>query len=269
MNKAIFSGFIVIIVLLGGYYLTSTSRPEEINQTLQETLRPEESVDENWWLILGGLMNIEDDSWSTIHGELKATDSLRKKYLRTNPLDTDNGYHPQNVFKLVSRKDSHHSIQEITFSIDKYNQSRSPNRNASSGVFIIENYKDIDNFYQIGLEIDGKAVIKKKINGIYSTLGEIQLWGENDSYDNDSKPNLIPENQNVNFRIEKNQTDNALSFKFFLKDGDEWKLIQESIDTKEILPPGKVGIRSDFMDLTIKDYLLDNVSAVRHGANWQ
>lgn len=262
MIKAAFYLFLIIIILLGAYLVTNPSRPSMGSLVLIEASTPLESQSSAWWLIFGGLMYTDNGTWRTLHGDLGDDDELRKLYLRTNPLDTDNGYHPQNIFRLISKKDYGHSTQEIRFIIDKDQESLSPNRNDSSGFFLIENYSNIDNFYQIGIEMDGQATIRKKSKGIYSTLEETQIWGEKESYDPELKQNLLPQKEVIDLKVEKIETSEGLALKLLINN----ELVLEAQD-KEILPGGKIGIRSDFMDITIEDYLLDNVSVVRQGAN--
>ena len=70
---------------------------------LEETATPETSTSAYWWLNSGGRLLIQNGVGMTIQGDLPELDKWHKLYLAASPLDTDNGFHPQNLFRLITR----------------------------------------------------------------------------------------------------------------------------------------------------------------------
>ena len=63
-----------------------------------------ESSDQNWWVGSGGYLYLNNGSASTIQGTLPQNDTFRIGYsLSKGSEDTDNGYRPQNIFRMVNR----------------------------------------------------------------------------------------------------------------------------------------------------------------------
>ena len=181
----------------------------------------------------------------------------------SSPIDTDNGYHPQNIFRLVSRNKWKNFEQEVYFKVNKINASESPNRNGSNGVLFFNRYQNGDNLYYAGIRVDGAAVIKKKINGKYYILAKKQFYTNDEPYDRGTNPNLIPNERWIGIKSEvKTNPDKSVSVKLFIdneKNGN-WVLALEAKDDNEfysgppILNDGYAGLRSDFMDVEFDDY---------------
>ena len=72
------------------------------NISLQETGSASQSANIKWWLNSGGYFNVVNGIGKTIMGMLPVNDVWRTTYASSNPVDTDNGYHPQNIFRLVA-----------------------------------------------------------------------------------------------------------------------------------------------------------------------
>src|SRR3989344_6750614 len=68
---------------------------------LQETGSQQESSSPYWWLNSGAKLIISNGTGKTIQKELGSNDKWRLLYLYSNPIDTDKGYHPQNIFRLI------------------------------------------------------------------------------------------------------------------------------------------------------------------------
>src|SRR3989338_7741228 len=124
-----------------------------------------ESTSPDWWVNSGGRMISSFGNGKTVQNELATIDKSYKAYLISNPIDTDLGFHPQNIFRLVQLGAWSNMSQQAYFKINKLNVSESTNRNASNGLLLFNRYQSGDNLYYTGLRVDGAAVIKKKING--------------------------------------------------------------------------------------------------------
>ncbi|MEK7088281.1 MAG: hypothetical protein AAB952_00875 [Patescibacteria group bacterium] len=240
----------------------------KIDGTLSETGKMDDSSSPYWWLNSGGLFYLKDGMGKTIQNELPTLNKWRLAYSLSNPLDTDNGYHPQNIFRMVLRSQWRDFQQEAYFKINNLNLSASPNRNASNGLLLFNRYQDAFNLYYTGLRVDGYAVIKKKINGVYYTLAYKSFYNAAAPYNRDTNPNLLPKNTWIGLRSEvKTNPDNTVSVKFFIdkdKTGN-WILIAEATDDGKsyggaaILQEGYAGIRTDFMDVEFDDYRITGV----------
>jgi hypothetical protein len=200
--------------------------------TVIESSNSSISTSPYWWLSSGGYMNIFNSHGHSSQGELPATDPWRVLYAKNNPTDTDNGYHPQNIFRFVTRSKWQNAEQEVYFKITKDNLSQSSNRNASNGLLLFNRYNDQDNLYYTGIRVDGAAVIKKKINGTYYTLSYVKgIYGG--TYNRDTKPNLLPKNAWIGLRSQvKNNPDGTVSIKVYLDKNwnGNWQLIASATD---------------------------------------
>jgi hypothetical protein len=230
--------------------------------TLAETGDMDGSSSPYWWLNSGGLFYLQDGVGMTIQGELTKYQKWRLAYALSNPVDTDNGYHPQNILRLVTRSKWQNFTQECFYLVTKDELSASPNRNASNGLFLFNRYVNQDNLYYTGLRVDGAAVIKKKIKGIYYTM-TYKPFIAGPKYDLNTNPNLIPKNVWIGLRSQIiNNPDGTVSIKFWIDQGrtGNWVLAAEAIDDGKtygkgvISIPGYAGLRTDFMDVKFDDY---------------
>lgn len=185
----------------------------------------------------------------------------RLAYARSNPIDTDNGYHPQNIFRLVLRSKWQNYTQQAYFRVDRHNASASPNRAASNGLLLFNRYQDGDNLYYAGVRVDGNAVIKKKKGGTYYTLASKKILPG--TYDLTSTPTLIPKDMWIGLRsVVTNGVDGSVFLKLYTDIGKtgQWTLTAEAIDDGKsyggaaIVSEGYGGIRTDFMDVSFNDY---------------
>ncbi|MBI2010997.1 MAG: hypothetical protein HYS89_02080 [Candidatus Colwellbacteria bacterium] len=241
---------------------------ESESKLLEETGNQAMSQNSDWWLNSGGLIFWNGESGRTIQGALSIFDKWRQIYQRTNSLDTDNGEHPQNIFRLVSRNELQSLEQEVYFKINRINLSQSPNRNQSNGVLFFNRYLDGDNLYYVGLRVDGQAVIKKKINGIYYTMAITPVYKDGFGYNRDSNPNLLPENQWIGIRSRiLNDESGKVNIELFIdKEGNgNWVSILKAEDNgkyyggKAIKNAGRYGIRTDFMDVEFEGYKVASI----------
>ncbi|MES2213658.1 MAG: hypothetical protein V4473_02355 [Patescibacteria group bacterium] len=228
---------------------------------LYESGTADESSSPYWWLDSGGQLIVGENSGKTIHGSLGSNNNWRLAYANANPEDTNNGYNPQNIFRLITRNTWHDFEQEAYFKIDTYNISTSINRNESNGLLLFNRYVDGDNLYYTGIRVDGAAVIKKKYKGVYYTLAYKQFFPG--TYNIVSNPNLLPQNVWIGIRSQVvTSASSTVHIKLYTDIGKtgNWKLVAEAIDDGisfggEIIDNiASGGIRTDFMDVDFKDY---------------
>lgn len=233
---------------------------------LEETGKIKNSKDDFWWLNSGGVMTMNADSAKTNFGALSKGSFWQKRYAKANSRDTDDGYYPQNIFRLVNRGVWKNFTQQLYFNIDTTNLSDSSFRDASNGVLLFNRYQDGDNLYYVGVRVDGHAVIKKKIADKYYTMAEKAVFSGGKKYDRDNNPNLLPIDSWIGIRSEvRNVGGDTVNIKLYMdKTGTgKWQLVLETEDTDDkygaapFLKEGHAGIRTDFMDVAFKDYSIE------------
>ncbi|HWA64498.1 MAG TPA: hypothetical protein VG866_01390 [Candidatus Paceibacterota bacterium] len=267
--------YVVPILIGGGLFIYFSGRapdgvaPAEISSALIYTFNDDGVLNEAgsmnasssayWWLNSGGLLTIQNGVGRTVHGALPADDRWRKAYAKSNPTDTDDGIHPQNIFRLVTRSKWNNFSAHAYFMIDAYQNSDSPHRNESNGILLMSRYQDGDNLYYAGIRVDGMAVIKKKVSGVYYTLAEKPVFPG--IYNHDTGTNLIPDHRWIGLKCDIVTMDNgSVKINLSLDDGwtGTWTLILEASDSGSLGPAitGKAyaGIRTDFMDVSFDDY---------------
>ena len=231
---------------------------------LEESASPDESASANWWLNSGAKVLNQQGIIKTVQGSLSPDDRWFKAYLRSTPIDTDAGSHPQNIFRLVNKNNLQNIRQQAYFKINKTIISNSPNRNESNGILFFNRYYDGDNLYYTGIRVDGTAIIKKKINGTYFTMKQNEVFtGE---YQKNTVPNLIPEQKWIGLKSEvENLNFKEVSIKLFIdkEANGKWEQIAEATDDgksyngSSFINAGHPGIRTDFMDIEFKDYKIE------------
>lgn len=220
-----------------------------------------EEKDPVWWVNSGAYFcQLYDVVGYTILGPLPEENSWRKLYAKNNPRDTDDGYYPQNIFRLVTRKKYENFSQGMYFFIVRTNMSESENRNESNGVLFFNRYKDGDNLYYAGIRVDGRVVIKKKVKGTYYMLSYPKAAYPG-VYDRTSNPNLLPEKKWIGMRSIIKTVGETVLIQFYvdLEVSGTWTLAAEIIDDGTIGGPpifeeGYAGIRTDFMDMIFVGY---------------
>ena len=234
----------------------------DTDYTIKETGDMSASQNPEWWLSSGAYFYSQNGFGNTVLEALSVVDPWRVAYSLSNSLDTDNGYHPQNIFRLVLKSKWQNFQQEAYFKIISDNLTPSPNRNASNGLLLFNRYQDAFNLYYTGLRVDGYAVIKKKINGKYYTMA-YKPFVSGSAYDSDNNPNLLPKNRWIGLRsVVQNNTDGSASIKLYVDNGKtgNWVLATEAKDDgksyggEAILNEGYAGIRTDFMDVLFDQY---------------
>lgn len=226
---------------------------------LEEARGLADSPNAYWWLNSGGLLSVQGEKMKTNFGDLPPDSRWRRAYALSNPRDTDNGSHPQNIFRLVTKGEWRDFQQTVYFTVRKDNLSKSPYRDASNGILLFNRYQDGDNLYYAGVRVDGFAVIKKKIEGDYYTLALKKVFSG--AYKPDAS--ILPKNKRLGIRTElKNSDDDMAGIKFFIdRNGTgKWELVFDIVDSGDnygeapFLSEGHAGIRSDFMDVEFDNY---------------
>ena len=233
--------------------------------TIEETGTMTASLSPDWWLSSGGLMYIKNGSAQTVQGDLAADSKWRQKYAANNPTDTDNGRHPQNIFRLVTRSQFGQLNQEAYFRIESDELSASPQRNASNGLLFFNRYQDEDNLYYTGLRVDGTAVIKKKIHGTYYTMAEKAVYPG--QYNHATSPNLLPKHTWIGLRSTvSTAVDGSVAVTLWSQQGGgAWQQLLEAHDDGRgfggapITAAGHGGVRTDFMDVSFRDYSISEL----------
>ncbi len=236
-----------------------------VNIVIEESGSMSESLSPYWWVNSGAYLISKDGLGMTVQGELPSEDRWRLEYASSNPEDTDNGYHPQNIFRLVTRTKWQNLRQETYFRITKDQLSSSINRQGYNALLFFNRYKDGNNLYYTGIRTDGAAVIKKKIGGTYYTMAYKKIFSG--TYNRDTNPSLLPKNTWIGLRSEVvNNADSTLSIKLYMDNGrtGNWQLILEVADDGKsyggaiISSSEYAGIRTDFMDVQFDDYSIRN-----------
>lgn len=234
-------------------YFSSTWR-------LEEAPDMSSSTSSNWYLNSGGRVYTDGSRLKSIQGSLPANDYWRLAYAAANARDTDNGYHPQNLLRLLTRTKWQNSDQKIYAVINKYNLSASPERYNPNGILLFSHYVDSNNLYYAGVRVDGDVVIKKKVGGRYYTLAEKKYFAG--TYDRNTNPNLLPVNKWIGVRTRTTTlADGSVNIKLYVDRGwtGVWTLALDKTDNNSTYGPavkaaGYNGLRTDFMDITADQY---------------
>ena len=234
------------------------------NGILYEAGSDAETSSPYFWLNSGAKLIIENGAGRTIQGNLLSGEKWRLIYYNSNPLDTDNGYHPQNIFRLLTRQKWKNVSQEVDFKIIKDQLSNSPNRQGYNGILLMSRYLDGNNLYYAGLRTDGQAVIKKKQNGVYYTLALQKVL--DGTYNRETNPNLIPKEKWMGLRSEIYSYKGEVYINLYLDKNNDgtYILLTQAHDYKKsqgtpIDKSGYTGIRADFMDVEFDNYKLVNL----------
>lgn len=214
-----------------------------------------------WLLNSGGYFYVKDGIGRTVFGKLSEGDKWRQAHSVRNGRDTEQGFQPQNIFRLYTKKKFRNLEQQVYFRIKKLNLTDSPERDAWSGFQFFNRAEDSNNIYYTAIRMDGNVVIKKKIGSIYHTLSTKKVYVG--THHRKEKPNLIPENTWVGFRSKVTTLPNSKHVRIEVmmdtEGNGKWKSITVALDDgsewgSTFLLPGFVGIRTDFMDVEFRDY---------------
>lgn len=226
---------------------------------LQESGSSGTSASDAWWLNSGAYFTVKDGIGRTNQGSLPSGDVWRERYATANPVDTDNGYHPQNIFRLLTKNTWKDIEQQAYFNIRTYHLSDSPLRAEHNGFLFFNRYKDGNNLYYTGLRVDGSVIVKKKLNGTYYTLGSQKVLPG--TYNRSTNPNLIPTEKWIGLKsVVTDLANSSVRIRVYtdLSGTGTWTLATEVIDDGTrgavITSRAAAGIRTDYMDVWFKDY---------------
>ena len=234
------------------------------NFALEETGKNDASSNQSWWVNSGAFLYVNNGTGKTIFGELEKGSAWQEKYKEYNSGETDTGYHPQNIFRLVTRSKWKNFNQECYYKISRYILSKAKERSESNGILLFNRYQDGDNLYYTGLRVDGTVVVKKKCKGKYYTMAQNQFYAG--KYNRKKMPNLLPINKWIGVRSEVIDLPNGgVSIKVYVDNGrtGNWKLVLTAKDNGKsfggaaIRNEGYAGIRTDFMDVEFDDYKIE------------
>jgi hypothetical protein len=234
---------------------------------LQEAGFQARSTSPYWWLNSGAYLMLDGGRGMTVQGDLPAGDPWRKRYAAANPVDTDQGAHPQNLFRLVTRRSWGDVREQAQFYVTKSNFSASPNRNASNGLLLMSRYQDGgQTLYYAGVRVDGTAVIKKKYKGAYYTMAQEKIFPGTYAGEREDA-NLIPSGEWIGLRSETvtNEGGTVTVRLYMQRAGGAWEEILRATDTgrnfgpNTITRPGYAGIRTDFMDVKFESFTAENL----------
>ena len=202
---------------------------------ISETARMEESADPHWWLNSGAYIYRSGGVARTVEGKLADQDPWRLLYAIANPVDSDNGYRPeQNLVRLILTGARASAIVGRRYS-SMYCGSmsqRAQTANASNGVLLRHRYQDGNNLYYAGIRVDGYAVVKKKVRGQYHTVKSSAVYPG--VYDRKTHPNLLPTGHWVGLRtVIADNTNGNVDIGVYLNDeplGSGWTRVLQVED---------------------------------------
>ncbi len=239
------------------------------NEILEESGNMDESSNDYWWVNSGAFLIQENGISRTLFGALEEDSKWQIKYRNGRndiPEETDGGFYPQNIFRLITRSKWENFQQEAYFKLAKYNLSESKYRSESNGLVLFSRYEDQYNLYYAGIRVDGTAVVKKKINKEYYTMAQEKIFdGE---YDKNINPNLLPIDKWIGIRNEVKTVDNdQVEIKVFIdrENSGNWELVLDIKDDgksyggRAILGEAYAGIRTDFMDVGFDNYRIETI----------
>lgn len=256
-----------VSLLIGGMFFLFTFVPSvhaagftynfSVDGTVNESSAPTNSTSPYWWVNSGGMMRLADGVATTNRGALTQTNPWRLAYLSANPVDTDNGYHPQNLFRLVT-KDTWESASVVAdFYIERDNWSESTNRNSSNGLLLMNRYAlDGQTLYYAGIRVDGTAVIKKKYHGTYYTMAQKKIFPG--TYTQGAEVNLLPHGEWITLKSDTvTRSNGSVRVDLYMKraGASTWTLLLSASDdgktygSTPAIRDGHAGIRTDFMDV--------------------
>lgn len=265
--KLKFIGYLLLIMALSTPHF-DTSAQEAYSEkkvgwregVLEETSPMEASLDPKLWLNSGGYFTVKNRVGATVQGMLPENDRWRLAHSISNPRDTEDGFRPQNIFRLVTRPRFADLTQELLFYIAAYNVVDSEERKESNGVLLMSRYKDGDHLYYAGIRVDGRPIIKKKVGKTYYNLAYPDAVYPG-IYDRLNNTNLIPLKKWTGLRSSVATLENGYVLLRLWLDREalgEWELVAEALDDGSIaIAPydeGHAGIRADFMDAKFRSY---------------
>lgn len=250
----------VCLVFTIPFILPNTYTLESEDFVLVEASALDKSTSPDLWLNSGAYFYVlGEGSAHTQFGPLPENSYWHQAYINHNSGSTANGFYPQNIFRLITRTYWRNFTQELGFNIVTTNNTDTEYQNESNGVLLFMRYLDSNNLYYAGLRVDGAFVIKRKREGNYETLAYRKYFpGE---YDASLKNSLIPSDKWHYIKTSiKNNSVGSPQITLYYKESlsDPWQEVLYVVDTspQAITSEASAGIRTDFMDVSFRDYKL-------------
>lgn len=166
------------------------------------------------------------------------------------------------IYQLFNKTSVTNASVQIDVNRVKDNLSNSADRKSYLGESIITRYTDANNYYYAGIRADGAAVIKKKVNGVYTTLAQKQVLPGTYSTTN---YDLMPQGKWMSLKLVV--ADNAggqpvLTFSTDIGRTGTWTQALAVTDTSAALKSaGLVGIQNDYADAQFDNFIVSDVGA--------
>ncbi len=225
-----------------------------------------------WWVNSGGELIMQNGIGETMQGDASLLNKWRIAYALSNPVDTDGGLHPQNLFRLVSKGTWDGSSLEAHFYIAKDDLSTSPNRNQSNGLLLMSRYTgDGQTLYYAGIRVDGTAVIKKKYHGTYYTMAQTHVFPGTYSIAaaTGTSQNLLPHGAWIGLKATTiTNADGSVTITLFMQaSSGSWTQLLQAVDsgntsvgkTPPITGAQYAGVRTDFMDVQFSNFRFQSI----------
>ncbi len=200
--------------------------------TLFEAASASQTSSPYFWLKDGGQLVINNGVGSTLKGD--------KSFFMLGLLPVQNSSTAVYMNRLV---------ENIPLASD---------RNGYNGESIIARYTNENNYYYAGLRSDGYVVIKKKVNGVFKTLAQKQVYAG--TYDAVKNPNLIPHNVWIGLKLSVMNDASGIPQLTLSTDAGRtgvWKQVLTATDSATFGAPlasGVGGIQSDHADMQFDDF---------------
>lgn len=228
---------------------------ENFSDVVTETSYPDNSDSNTWNVTSGAYLNIGKGTART--NSVALTSGKYFDAYKDN-VDCEGGAHPENIFRVVSRDAT---LQDFTFSasfkITRVSKSTSPNRTPDKGISLMFHYVDESNVMYLSARHDGQISVKRKENGVYTTLAIVPAWFPGD-YDRILHPTLLPVGTTFSLKVAVKSSGGVTSITAWVSDPGTTtyhQVLTTSDNAPALAVPGRVGIRSDFCSTEI-----DNIS---------
>ncbi len=232
--------------------------------TVLDAPSSEKSTSLYFWLVSGSKITIAGGIGTTATGSSPAKSETRKEYAASDPVTSDGGTHPQNLFRMFLKDFVSEPSVQIYVKRIKDNLSNPANRNPYIGESLFARYQGEDNHYYGGLRADGAVVIKKRTGSKYQTLGSKKILPG--TYDKESNYDLMPLNKWIGLKLEVLDTSKGPQLTLYTdigKTGTWTKVLSVVDDPARFGPPvkgaGLVGIESDFADAQFDEFLVNPI----------
>lgn len=217
-----------------------------------------------WWVKSGGCLILNNGIGTTMTGSAPSGNQWRTYYAAEDPLRTDTGTHPQNVFSMFIRTNFLNVSHEIYVKKLADNLANSANRLAYNGILLYLRYQNDANFYYAGVRADGYATIKKRVNNVNYTLAYQRVFSG--TFSTSSSTTLIPSGVWLGLRAAiLNDASGKPRITLYLDNGrtGNWSLVADATDDPAqygtiISSQGMIGVETDFIDASFDDFRLSD-----------